>query len=599
MSDPVEARSLSALTNLFANPPQYPRNPTHKVHEPLVLYIPPTKATVSLEAIQSSLYYFHVNTVEDEELKRSIDQQRKSEEWNRPPVAVARKPVPSTPLAAHPLPPPPPPEEPEEYQSYRRYEAYSSEAMPEYNDDGTPERGAALRLNTGLNAGVHRKPVFPRGPTNIYNAGGDYAIPPSFSQSQTAHSTRDWTPRYAPSSSRGTSPAPTDRLSDYTSRPPPHSVSTTNAGSRPEAVSRGPPNFLPVTIIRRDPASGSQWNIGTITLLEPTFSGSNIRPVSVDLNTPGYGRFARTTGFETPRPGSARSDAASIKRAMLSATISPVSATSPETPVTTFHRVVDFRRMAVSDLRRTVYQRTNSSDSVGKIDPSKPGLEKNVLAFDSPWHGTCTFVNAIDGTSLKIKHTINSNSSAAESVTANVGELRFNLGWSLLSNIRDSDRRRKEPEPDQLPVPELLKTKKENFRKSFQHLKNRNRESFQRSKSSNDSSDVFKDLSNIQTPTTNNVNDPAYLQTTALGVDSQSSRHHSEPRPISAMQPRSSDHHDEENRLSLRLGREKAGGGFRGHSAKLGKLIIEDEGLKMSDLVVGAAMGVWWQHYGG
>lgn len=39
MSVPIEARSLSALTNLFANPPQYPRNPTHAVHDPLVLYI--------------------------------------------------------------------------------------------------------------------------------------------------------------------------------------------------------------------------------------------------------------------------------------------------------------------------------------------------------------------------------------------------------------------------------------------------------------------------------------------------------------------------------------------------------------------------------
>jgi hypothetical protein len=49
--------------------------------------------------------------------------------------------------------------------------------------------------------------------------------------------------------------------------------------------------------------------------------------------------------------------------------------------------------------------------------------------------------------------------------------------------------------------------------------------------------------------------------------------------------------------LSLDLGREKAGGGFKGHSAKLGKLIINDEGLKMCDLVVAACMGVWWQYY--
>ncbi|TPX12553.1 uncharacterized protein E0L32_000730 [Thyridium curvatum] len=42
------------------------------------------------------------------------------------------------------------------------------------------------------------------------------------------------------------------------------------------------------------------------------------------------------------------------------------------------------------------------------------------------------------------------------------------------------------------------------------------------------------------------------------------------------------------------LGREKAGGGNRGKRAKLGKLIVYDEGLKMLDLVVAANMGIWW-----
>ena len=46
--------------------------------------------------------------------------------------------------------------------------------------------------------------------------------------------------------------------------------------------------------------------------------------------------------------------------------------------------------------------------------------------------------------------------------------------------------------------------------------------------------------------------------------------------------------------MDLSLGREKAGGGNRGKRAKLGKLIIHDEGLKMLDLVVAANMGVWW-----
>jgi NADH dehydrogenase (ubiquinone) Fe-S protein 8 len=50
--------------------------------------------------------------------------------------------------------------------------------------------------------------------------------------------------------------------------------------------------------------------------------------------------------------------------------------------------------------------------------------------------------------------------------------------------------------------------------------------------------------------------------------------------------------------MDLTLGREHAGGGTRGKRAKLGKLIIHDEGLKMLDLVVAANIGVWWTTWG-
>jgi len=39
MPPAVEARSLSSLTTLAANPPLYPRNPTQEIQQPLVLYI--------------------------------------------------------------------------------------------------------------------------------------------------------------------------------------------------------------------------------------------------------------------------------------------------------------------------------------------------------------------------------------------------------------------------------------------------------------------------------------------------------------------------------------------------------------------------------
>jgi hypothetical protein len=46
--------------------------------------------------------------------------------------------------------------------------------------------------------------------------------------------------------------------------------------------------------------------------------------------------------------------------------------------------------------------------------------------------------------------------------------------------------------------------------------------------------------------------------------------------------------------LDLQLGFERAGGGRRGNRAKLGKLIVHDEGLKMLDLVVAANVGMLW-----
>lgn len=49
--------------------------------------------------------------------------------------------------------------------------------------------------------------------------------------------------------------------------------------------------------------------------------------------------------------------------------------------------------------------------------------------------------------------------------------------------------------------------------------------------------------------------------------------------------------------FDLNLGGEKAGGGRSGTRAKMGKLIVHDDGQKMLDLVVAANMGVWWGAY--
>ena len=72
------------------------------------------------------------------------------------------------------------------------------------------------------------------------------------------------------------------------------------------------------------------------------------------------------------------------------------------------------------------------------------------------------------------------------------------------------------------------------------------------------------------------------------------SAHHHRQRPSFGS---AKEHFLSEDRLDLSLGQEHAGGGFGGKQAKLGKLIVEHEGLKMLDLVVAANIGLWWRVY--
>jgi hypothetical protein len=74
--------------------------------------------------------------------------------------------------------------------------------------------------------------------------------------------------------------------------------------------------------------------------------------------------------------------------------------------------------------------------------------------------------------------------------------------------------------------------------------------------------------------------------------DDEPPYHHRVAHERASMDHRHKDGDDEP--LDLSLGQEKAGGGNRGKRAKLGKLIIHDEGFKFLDLLVAANIGVWW-----
>ncbi|KAL8841351.1 MAG: hypothetical protein Q9170_000982 [Blastenia crenularia] len=93
---------------------------------------------------------------------------------------------------------------------------------------------------------------------------------------------------------------------------------------------------------------------------------------------------------------------------------------------------------------------------------------------------------------------------------------------------------------------------------------------------------------NIRTPSRPSITETRSYFSRGLR-DSTSNDHHHSPEP---------DGDDGMNTpYGLSLGQEHAGGGFGGKQAKLGKLIIEAQGLKMLDLLVAANMGLWWKVY--
>lgn len=275
------------------------------------------------------------------------------------------------------------------------------------------------------------------------------------------------------------------------------------------------PSPFHITLIRRDPTHGNQWNVGTIT---NCIGPSTVAPdgsIAIEITTPGYKKLAdkkpiafEDFGIDTP---------ASL-RDLLSTKSSHGPATTPTGPLKFVRRLIPYHNL--------------SGDSPSDLSPPRlktyPIRSRDHYTFTSPWNGTCTFGPGANSRTLRCRHIIPypknsihyssprspSSSSAPAPPAVTVAEIRFNLPTF----------------PCQSPRPT--------------------------------SSD------GIVPPN----KDPRRSN------DSLAS-------PI------------DEDRLDLSLARERAGGGMRGNSAKLGKLIIEDEGLKMVDLLVAASMGVFWGVY--
>ena len=193
-----------------------------------------------------------------------------------------------------------------------------------------------------------------------------------------------------------------------------------------------------------------------------------------------------------------------------------------------------------SELPRLSYQSSDSTDSRRSLTYGSPELtsgSRKAHTIRSPW-GVCEFTTGVAGRSFKCKHSYTSSDArfGPGMHSAQVSELRFNLPSSKTLGSTGSK--------------SVMPGRPREAKRSSLFLHQRR----QRSSSSLEAHN---------------------------------------PHEIGHFAPKV----ELEERLDLSLGQEHAGGGFGGKHAKLGKLIIEKEGLQMLDLIVAANMALWWRVY--
>lgn len=331
-----------------------------------------------------------------------------------------------------------------------------------------------------------------------------------------------------------------------------------------------------ITIIRRDPSSGAQWNVGKVLGegQEPTqkSASSSKKPfldMSVHLTTPGYTQFRNTQGSSNTGENGIVGSPSSL----LQSVSEPGFDRQMRMEGSNFWDRPKKHIRSHSDVGRR-YGRNASLDdnseksSIDYADSAESGTKG--YAFGSPWvGGRCKFSTSSSGRTLRCKHTIPGPVSAsipAESGNSShasvpVSELRFNLP-SLTKFHGSPNAKSQTNDSGRFQMPKIG------------HIRNK-----------------LSPEKMVQPP----PKLPPRPHPTSYASMYPSDDEEPPPLPPRLQGSYTTDSSDEEeDRLDLSIGQEKAGGGNRGKRAKLGKLIILDEGFKMLDLIVAANMGIWW-----
>ncbi|KNG81439.1 hypothetical protein ANOM_009438 [Aspergillus nomiae NRRL 13137] len=661
---PVEARSLSSITAVASNPPAYPRNPTQKKLDPLVLYIvrvpgskdvflsplkPPTKASVSAEAINASLYYLHVSTPEDDVLLQECEQEReeeaklrkeRGEEADVPPEfakmnQVRRKPVPGgcgggakvdadarPPLPAHRsnvslpenvLPVPNSAEIPSSLMPARPSwtGSRSSIDIPQSaaqmtTDSRDPFRHTLPGDETEARPPLPARPLPPVPKDELaFELVEDNSAPKkanrwsALSGYLPGRNAENWKEKYEvltsgrhsldsrrpqvrpqsahanPSSNRMSSPA----------RSPGQSPSRRPYDSRPPER----PGFH-ITLIRRDPTHGSQWNVATIST--PKMDGSAI---DIEVSTPGNQPTFRNKQPHLTVFVSTYSGRTSREHPQ------PTIASPKVPPQTQSITAIPGKRPRLLRPRSQRPSLDHGTNSPSKSNTSK--LKSGYYTFTSPWNGTCTFSTSVNGRSLKCKHMIpmpstGPNGAPIDNPAVTVAEIRFNTPFQ-------AGHLHHQPGPSHISPFTLSQTPafKDPTSNPNSHGHNLDPSSSSPSDRTSKRASLAQFLnpsaynrprarsgaSAHSIPSNSNFGAPTRKPSTSSTSSGVADLEDGPRRPL--RRPPSDD------RLDFSLARENAGGGMRGKSAKLGKLIIEDEGIKMLDLLVASCMAVWWRGY--
>ncbi|KAG6211899.1 hypothetical protein E4U35_001300 [Claviceps purpurea] len=599
----MEARSLNELILLADNPPQYPESPAARVQESLVLYISrvpgtrdvilstlkPQERNVTGEDVANSLYYVHLEPPED---PSQVKPTRRDADNGPRPLTIPRKPVPNQSgapsLPVQPLAPAVSEITKLESSNIADGSCRKIGLPSERSDAALPvvldQHGVVLPSNpraakgptaTKLHTGVPaRKPVGARPMSEAYAADSKPTIAPTARWStpltqpledilaigkdpidqRSPVSPLDKPFQYHGGGASSTVQPSTDRPrapDNRTSR----STSPRKRNNIPLTAENGTPFSL--RIVRRNPNSNHQANVARVSSrqLETSESGderdvalatASLHPsINVEISTSGYFHFRYVS-----RNNAALASASGVHRSANNDFVISRQLLMEYSQTLTKKLQKTYQRLEQTSLNKLNRYRSGSTGSLASVGsdvsddaevlvtdgPPPPGMKPRGYTFSSPWDGKCEFRTGQAGRSLICRHKPHDiGNNYMNPLVADQNMKAAASQGKLVSDLRFN-----------LPASEIFAERGEQWKGNFGKF--------------------FK---------------------AGGGAGAGDSAFHG---------GNDNDHGDGSvSPFKLNLGTERAGGGARGREAKLGKLIVYDEGLKMLDLVVAANMGIWWR----